>query len=201
MNRLIDKAVKLREAMKAGKHAPSDDEAFIAYRNRGRLSDISTEVHCCTTRPQKHLKDDGSIVTEIVKTVRVPSPDNAKRDGSFNGGTLFLTVNSFLSANAIRATDSLDGIDWCSSNNSTPCAVQSISVPLLVAAMGGHYFITDGEFIFDKAASRDKDFIVVEGAVHAMTPCQPCSAATGQPYGNATKNLYDYIAQWTKARF
>jgi pimeloyl-ACP methyl ester carboxylesterase len=200
MNRLVDKAVQLREEMKGGKREPSDDEAFIAYRNRGRLSDISTEVHCCTKRPQKHLKNDGSIVTEVVRTVRVPSPDNAKRDASFNGGTLFLTVSSFLSANAIRAKDSLDGIDWCSSNNSTPCAVRSISVPLLVAAMGGHYFITDGEFIFDQAASRDKDFIVVEGAVHGMTPCQPCSSVTGQSYGNATKNLYDYVTGWTKAR-
>ena len=201
MNRLNEKAVKLRDDMKTGKHTPADDEAFIAYRNRARLSDISTGVHCCTTRPQKHLKDDGSIVVETVKTVRVPAPDNAKRDASFEGGTHFLTVNSFLSANAIRATHSLDGIDWCSSNNSTPCAVEAISVPLLVAAMGGHYFITDGEFIFDKSASRDKDFVVVEGAVHGMTPCQACSKVTGASYGNATNNLYDYIARWTKERF
>ncbi len=201
MTRLVDKALKLREEMKAGKHAPSDDEAFIAYHNRARLSDISTGVHCCTTRPQKLLKNDGSIVTEIVKTVRVPTPENAKRDASFDGGTMFLTVKSFLSANAIRARHSLDDIDWCSSNNSTPCAVASTSVPLLVVAMGGHYFIRDGEFIFDKAASKDKNFIVIEGAVHGMTPCRPCAAATGQSYDNATKNLYDYVAKWTTDRF
>ena len=39
-------------------------------------------------------------------------------------------------------------------------------------------------------AAVDKDFIVVEGAVHGMTPCQPYSAATGHSDGNATKNLH-----------
>jgi pimeloyl-ACP methyl ester carboxylesterase len=199
MNRLIDKAVKIREDIRQGKHTTSDDDVFAAYRDRARLSDVSTGVHCCTTRPQKLLKDDGTISTEVVRTVRVPTPSNAKRDGTLDG-SLFLTVNSFLSANAIRAMHSLDGIDWCSSNSSTPCAVESITVPTLVAAMGAHYFISDGEFIFDRSASRDKDFIVVEGAVHGMTPCKPCSAATGRSYENATKNLYDYIARWINAR-
>jgi pimeloyl-ACP methyl ester carboxylesterase len=199
MNRLIDKALKVREEIKQGRHTTTDDDVFVAYRDRARLSDISTGVHCCTTRPQKLLKDDGSISTEVIKTVRISTPSNAKRDATLES-SLFLTVNSFLSANAIRATHSLDGIDWCSSNNSTPCAVEAIAVPTLVAAMGAHYFIADGEFIFDRSAAKDKDFIVVEGAVHGMTPCQPCAAATGRPYGNATKNLYDYIAKWTNER-
>jgi hypothetical protein len=32
-------------------------------------------------------------------------------------------------------------IDWCTSNNSTPCALRQITVPILITAMGGHYFI------------------------------------------------------------
>ena len=32
--------------------------------------------------------------------------------------------------------------------------------------MGGHYFIRDAEQYFDMAASRDKDFYVIEGATH-----------------------------------
>src|SRR5437870_6956143 len=67
-----------------------------------------------------------TIVTQIVKSVRPPDTTRAKMngtfgDGSFNlGGARVLTVKSFLSANAIRATDSLDydKIDWCTSNNS-----------------------------------------------------------------------------------
>ena len=38
--------------------------------------------------------------------------------------------------------------------------------------MGGHYFITDNEIHYDVAASQDKDFVVIEGAVHGQTPCE-----------------------------
>ena len=72
---------------------------------------------------------------------------------------------------------------------------------MLVMAMGGHYFIKDGETIFALSASKDKDFVVVEGAVHGMTPCKPCSEQTGVSYDNATRNLYDYVANWANKRF
>jgi hypothetical protein len=114
---------------------------------------------------------------------------------------MFLTLTSFLSANAIHAKDSITDIDWCSSNNSTPCALRQITVPILVTAMGGHYFIADNEIHYDVAASKDKDFIVIEGAVHGQTPCEACAKVTGQSYANATKNLYDYVANWTNMRF
>ncbi|WP_454857524.1 alpha/beta hydrolase family protein [Rhizobium binxianense] len=200
MNRLIEKAQKMEADLKSGKD-PRGDEPFIAYHNRARLSDISTGVWCCTQRPEKLLKNDGSISTEVIRSVRVSTPKNAKVDSSFDGGTLFLTVKSFLSANAIRSRDALNDIDICSSNNSTLCAVQSITSPLLVMSMGGHYFVRDGETIYDLAASKDKDFIVVEGAVHGMTPCKPCSEQTGVSYDNATKNLYDYVAAWANKRW
>ncbi len=201
MNRLIDKAQKMLVEMKAGRHQPADDESFVIYRNRGRLMDISTGVHGSTVKPQKLLKNDGTVdASKPVKTVRVSTPDNAKRDAEF-GDVRQLTIKSFLSANAVKSKSALDGIDWCSSNNSVPCAVQNISVPLLVTAMGGHYFIRDNEITYEMAKSADKDFIVLEGAVHGMTPCKPCSAATGQDYGNATKNFFDYLAAWMNKRF
>jgi hypothetical protein len=34
---------------------------------------------------------------------------------------------------------------------------------MMMMSMGGHYFVKDGETIFDLSASKDKDFIVVEG--------------------------------------
>ena len=115
-------------------------------------------------KPQKLLKNDGTIVKQIVESVRVPAPELAQLNPAFNGGTLFLTVRSFLSANAIRAWNSIDGIDDCTSNNSTVCAVQSISVPVLFASMQGHYFIRDNEIHYDLAKSVDKDFVIIEGA-------------------------------------
>ena len=199
MNRLIDKALAMRADIAAGKAITTDDAPFIVYRNRARLMDFSMSVHPGSVKPQKLIKNDGSISTEIVRSVRVALTGNAKADRTLSNGTMFLTLTSFLSANAIRAKDSIVDIDWCSSNNSTPCAVREISVPLLIAAMGAHYFIADNEIHFDMAGSKDKDYVVIEGAVHGQTPCVPCSKATGQSYDNATRNLYDYVAKWAAA--
>jgi pimeloyl-ACP methyl ester carboxylesterase len=199
MNRLIDKAIAMRDELAAGKAATTDDAPFIVYRNRARLMDFSMSVHPGTVRPQKLIRDDGSISVEQVRSVRVALTQNARLDRTLENGTMFLTLKSFLSANAIRAKDSMVDIDWCSSNNSTPCAVKQISVPLLIAAMGGHYFLADNEIHYDLAASKDKDYVIIEGAVHGQTACEACSKVTGKSYANATKNLYDYVAKWARA--
>ena len=199
MNRLIDKAHAMRSDVAAGRGNTVDDAPFIVFRNRARLMDISMSVHPGTVRPQKLIRDDGSVAVEQVRSVRVAQVQNARQDRTLENGTMFLTLRSFLSANAIRSKDSMIDIDWCSSNNSTPCAVQQINVPLLIAAMGAHYFIADNEIHYDLAASKDKDYIIIEGAVHGQTGCEPCSKVTGKSYGNATKNLYDYVAAWARA--
>jgi pimeloyl-ACP methyl ester carboxylesterase len=201
MNRLIDKALAARDQIRQGKGTTTDDAPFIVYRARARLMDFSMSVHPGTREPRKLLKNDASIATEVIRSVRAPVTENARLDKTLSNGTLFLTLTSFLSNNAIRAGDSMDGIDWCTSNNSTPCALKEISVPILVMAMGGHYFVRDNEIHYEVAASKDKDYLVVEGSVHGMTPCEACSKITGQSYSNVTKNLYDYAANWANQRF
>ena len=111
-----------------------------------------------------------------------------------------MTLRSFLSANAVRATNSLDGIDWCSTNSSTPCAVQNIGAPVLFTAMGGHYFIRDNEIHYEMSASPDKEFIVIDGATHGITPCTACQRTPGE-FSNVTKNFFDYVASWIGKRF
>lgn len=121
-------------------------------------------------------------------------------NAAFDTGTKLFTTKSFLSANATRATNSRDSIDYCSNNNSTTCAVQSISVPIMIEAIGGYQFIRDDEIIFDKSASKDKDYVVIEGALHGFGPCTACEQTKGQ-YSNTVKNLFDYIRDWTSNRF
>jgi pimeloyl-ACP methyl ester carboxylesterase len=209
MNEWIDRALLMRKLMKEGSWIYPDNDVIVIGRGNDRSTNIfamDTSIQCCTKRPQRLLKNDGSIVTQMIKSVRPPDTTRAKMngtfgDGSFNlGGTRVLTVKSFLSANAIRATDSLDysKIDWCSSNNSVPCALKTITVPVLIAAMQGHYFVTDSEYFLDIAKSTDKEFIAIEGAVHMFTPCTDCE---GGPYNNSVKNLFDYVAKWINARF
>lgn len=201
MNRLIDKALAVQRQMQEGKYPYSDDDAFLVVRGDGaRLMQLDLTIHPGTVRPQKLLKNDGTIVTEIIRSVRVANPGIARQNASFENGTRFLTVKSFLSANAVRATDSMDGIDHCTSNNSPPCHLPTITVPTLVAAMGGHYFIRDNEIHYELSGAKDKDFVVVEGAEHGQTPCTRCESTPGQ-YSNTVKNFYDYARDWINKRF
>lgn len=201
MNRLIEAALRETQQMKQGAAAYPDDNIFLVVRGAGaRLMDLDGSIHHGTMKPQKLMRNDGSVVTQVVESVRPAGRGTAAQNASFDTGTRLLTVRSFLSANAIRAKDSMDQIDWCSSNNSVPCAVRSISVPVLFTAMGGHYFIRDNEIHYEQSASKDKDFVVIEGATHNITPCTQCEKTPGQ-YSNVTKNWADYVQKWINARF
>lgn len=201
MNRLIDTARARQAAMKAGTDPYPDDDVFLIPRGElARLMEIDPSIHHGTVHSQKLIRNDGTIVTQIVESVRPVGRGSEKLNAAFATGTRLLTIKSFLSANAIRARDSMDDIDWCSSNNSTPCALRSVKVPLLVTAMGAHYFVRDNEIHYEVAASTDKDFVVIEGATHGIQPCRACEHTPGQ-YGNATKNFFDYVAAWIKARY
>jgi pimeloyl-ACP methyl ester carboxylesterase len=201
MNRLIDVAKTRMQNMKVGRDAYPDDDIFLVPRGEGaRLMELDMSIHHTTVNPQKLLKNDGTIVTQVIESVRKPARRLDMQNASFKGGTRMLTIRSFLSGSAIRATDSMDNIDWGSSNNSTDCALKSISVPVLITAMGGHYFVRDSEIHFEMAASRDKEFIVIEGAAHVGTPCVPCETTPGQ-YSNTVKNFFDYVAKWINARY
>jgi hypothetical protein len=200
MNRLIDLALERLHEIEASDN-PEDDAPFVIPRgDNAKIFQLDLSILHSTVNPQKLLKNDGTIATQIVESVRVAAPEIAELNRTFNGGTQFLTVRSFLSANAIRATNSLDGIDHCSSNNSTVCAVQKISVPVLFGAMQGHYFIRDNEIHYELSASADKDLIVIEGATHGITPCTECEQFPGQ-YSNSVKNFFDYVAAWVNNRF
>jgi pimeloyl-ACP methyl ester carboxylesterase len=211
MNKLIDIAQDKLARMKRNEYPYPDDDIMVIPRggNPGSGPGASAALFIAqpdiaavnsTSRPEKLLLNDGSITTQVVKSVYVADPNLSRDNLRFNTGTKIYTLRSFLSANAIRAKDSIEDIDYCSTNNSTICAVQSISVPVLFAAMGAHYFIRDNERLFDMSASKDKDFVVIEGAVHGFTPCTRCEKTPGQ-YSHSVKNLFDYIARWIHERY
>ncbi len=211
MNRMIADAQAKMALIKEGMYRYSDDDIVVipggGNPNPGAGADAALHSYdpsipesMQTTRPEKLLKNDGTIVTQIVYSVAVGTPALAKGNRAFATGTKIFTLQSFLSAAAIKSTNSEDGIDWCSTNNSTVCAVRSIKVPTLIEAMGAYKFIRDQEILFDESAAKDKDYIVIEGAVHGYTPCKPCENMPGQ-YANSEKNMYDYMEKWIRARF
>ena len=184
MNRLIDIAQRQARAHEAQRlslsrrrhhrHPARRQSGLGTGRVGGAVHRAARASRRSTARRgrQRLLRNDGTIATRSrsrasTSPIRSSSRDNLR----FSTGTKVYTLRSFLSANAIRAKNSIDDIDYCSTNNSTVCAVQSITVPVLFAAMGAHYFIRDNERHFDLADSKDKDFITIEGAVHGFTPC------------------------------
>ena len=201
MNRLIYRALADLKAMQSGSGPYPDDNALVVTRAAGaRLMELDPRIHDGTLKPQKLLQNDGTVVTQIVKSVRRPRRGQKTRNASFERGARMMTLRSFLSTYAIRAKDSLDEIDWCSSNNSTDCALPNIAIPTLITAMGAHYFIRDSEIHYERSASRDKEFIVIAGATHGISPCTACETTPGQ-YGNSYKNFFDHVTMWINTRF
>jgi hypothetical protein len=211
MNRLIDIARDKLDRIKRKAYPYPDDDIMIIPRagNPGagagadaRLFVTEPDIAAInsTSRPVKLLRNDGTVTMEIVHSVFVANPSVARDNMRFGSGTKVFTLRSFLSAQAVRAGNAVDDIDYCSTNNSTICAVQAISVPVMFAAMGAHYFIRDNERQFDMAHSKDKDLVVIEGATHGFAPCKPCETRPDQ-YSNSVRNLFDYMARWMNARF
>ena len=205
MNRLIDIALDRMAQIAAGIFQYPDDGPFvIPMSDNARLMRLDPTIDHATARPRKLIRNDGTIedccVVESVRPVSSSPGENA----SFWDGSRLQTLRSFLSTRAIRSTHSMTGIDYCSSNNSTTCNVQHISVPVLVAAMGGHYFLRNSEIFYEAAVSEDKDYIAIEGAVHGITPCTKCMPAGEEydgRYDNSVKNYFDYVAAWINERF
>ena len=201
MNRLIDAAVAQASNLGSERGPFPDDNVVLIVRGQGaRLADAGTLAETATASPRKLLRNNGSTVTQIVKSARPEVRPNPAQNATFIGGARLLTLKSFLTANAIRSTNSMTGVEWCTSNNSTPCALGQIGVPLLVSAMGGNTGLRDNEWLYEMAASRDKDFFVLEGATHNIDPCVECETRRGE-YGNSVKNFFNYVRDWMNVRF
>ena len=211
MNRLIETALGRVAAMREGRDPYPDNDVVVIPRGGPQgsgpgasaylwITDPTVPEVMRTARPARLLRNDGTIEDgRVVASVAVADPTNAERNLAFNTGTKMLSLRSFLSANAVRSRDSVEDIDHCSTNNSTVCAVQSIRVPVLFAAMGAFSFIRDNERMFEVSRSADKEFIVIEGATHGFTPCVPCEPFPGA-YSNSVRNLFDHVAAWERAR-
>jgi hypothetical protein len=208
-NRLIEKAMDRLKLIEAGKGRFTDDEPFVvpggnfkAMNNRLFTQDIRLWSH--TRKEWPLLRGDGSVVKQVIRSVRVPE-NVASPTPALEGGGLTTTVRRFLSTFAIRATegygygeDYLAGIDWASNYNNTPNSVAGISVPLLQLGMTGHWEYFLAETIFERAKSADKTLAFVEGAIHNFTTCTKCEKTPGQ-FGNTLKTTYDYVDNWLNA--
>lgn len=199
MNKLVAIAAERRNLILAGKYPYPDDDAFVIPRTAARLMDVDPSIGQATLQPRKLIRNDGSIVTQIIASVHNPDLKLKDKNRTFDNAKE-LTILSFLGTRAIRARHAMDDYDIHSNNNSTEENLQHIHVPILIASAGGYIFLRDDEKLFDAAVSTDKDYAVVEGATHNITPCQPCATTPGQ-YGNSVKNAFDSMKAWIDKRF
>jgi hypothetical protein len=217
MLKLNDRAVARLDAIMQGKGLYTDDEPFPLARGQARMWQLDPSLISHTRGAYPVLKPDGSVVTEIAHSVRVAgvTPGSggapsltAKTNASFVSGAVMYTVRSWLSSNALKVDpdryyvteDDIQGIDWNSSNTSTPANLEGMRAPLLILSMTGHYWMVPAEIFFQHAASDDKRLAFVEGASHNITPCSACEKYPGE-YGDTVKTTFDYISSWLHERF
>jgi hypothetical protein len=202
MNELIQKVQATQAAIAKGEYAYNDDDLIFLPGGNAVIVHAAPKLApdmISTKRPAKLMRNDGSVVTQMVTSVMV-ADENLAADSRSLAGTAVHKLSTFMSSVAIRSKDSLHEIDYCSTINSTTCAVASIEAPSVFMAMGGYKFVRDHEIMYERSASKDKDFVVIEGALHGYDACKRCETTPGQ-FANSTKNTFDYIRDWANARF
>lgn len=195
--KLIAAALARWKAIQSGVGDYQDDEPFMVPEGGGaRPLQADLRLVSRTRNPHPLLKPEGKVAEQIAHSIHPPM-GRASGAGSYEQSSRNSTsVRRFLAAHALRTTgeynmtqDAITGIDWASSSTSAPSNIRGVTVPLLIMSMSCHYFLLTDEILYDNAASRDKQYVVVEGASHGFSPCKP-------EFGDTTKRTFDYIDTW-----
>lgn len=213
-NRLLTLMAKANERLsiiESGNGNFSDDEPFVVagaaqmrFYNKLFPQDLSLLSH--TKKSWPIIKSDGSINSEIVRSVRAPFGmigSSERLTASLN-----TTVRGFLSTCAITTDanfrvndDGLQGVHWNSNINNPVGNSEGITVPCLFMGMTGSYEYLATEEIYNHSASIDKSIAFVEGASHNFTPDRDAERYNNTSYGNTVKHLFDYVGNWLDSRF
>lgn len=200
-NKLIDDALARLAKIEKGEGEYRDDEPFVVpgssrMENGARLDLADRRFLAHTHGSHLELKADGSSAVQIVQSVMQPLADNVDGVDTLERTTQNVTVRHFLSYYALRTTpdyavteDDIKGIVWNSAVNSAPGSVQGVTVPTLVMAGSCYGHMVFNEIVFDHAAAKDKEYVIVEGANHTLQPCKP-------EYGDTSKRGFDYLEGW-----
>lgn len=209
--RLMSAAKERLAALEEHKGRFFDDEPLIvpggsqiAPCNKLFPADLSMLAH--TKKEYDLLHGDGSVTHQVIPTVRTarggmnPTP-------IFGFGAMNTTVKTYLSSNCVRTTDDycvkedgIDGIDYDSAFCCPPGNVKYIHAPMLIMGMTAGYEFMASEVIYENAAAEDKTIAFVEGATHMLVTAKDAEKMPGQ-FGDTTKVLFDYVANWLNAEF
>ena len=211
--KLVMSAQRLWRQIARGKAGFPNDMPFPVGHVQARIWQPETDLLAHTKGAYPLITPASpSGTVQTIYSVRVPAAggDHAstpKTNDPWRGEGNF-TVKSFLSVAAIRAphyrlsADSIEGVDWASTNTATVSNVGGISAPLLIMAMTGHYWIVPSEMYYRAATrSTSKTLAYVYGALHGFTPCTVCTSKPLGPYGDTKDEAFNYVAKWLETRF
>jgi hypothetical protein len=183
-----------------------DDEPFLVHGVNARIWMPDLRLLGRTRGAYPVLRRDGSMETEVAHSTRPPS-GSAQVSRSYASAITGVSVRQFLSSHSVSTTseyaigeDEIRGIKWATSNTSTPSNLAGVTTPLLIAAMGAHYFLVPSEIAYEHAASQDKQLVIIEGANHFFMPCEATEPTPGA-WGDTVKTLFDYVDGWVAERF
>lgn len=200
--RIVDRALASLRAIEQGRARYRDDAPFVvpgmgvnAAGARPYQTD-PTDFLVHTRNPHLLLEPHGKTADVIIRSVRPPMGQYARKLDTLDVMTQDTTVRRFLGNYAIRTepdyaitADNILGVHWASAVDSAPGNARGITVPALIMVMTCHYFVVSGEIIYDQLASKDKTYAAVEGATHMFTPCRP-------QYGNTVKRTFNFMDSW-----
>lgn len=204
--RLIDAALARLELIDSSQGKYIDDESMdipgtSQMRMNNKLYPQDIRFMAQTRNAWPLLHGDGSVTTEIVRSLRAPTNDTSLTS-SFSDGALWTTVRAFLSTSAIRTTeeygydaDTVRGIDWSSCYSCPPGNIQYISVPLLAMGMTASWEYLAVETIYENSPASDKTIAFVEGAEHMFNTATDLEEYPGQ-FGDTLKTTCDYVDSW-----
>lgn len=198
-NSIIARALDRLALIEKGKGAYEDDEPFVVTGasqlgacNKLFPEDVSLFSH--TKKEYPVLRADGTVTTEIVRSVRPAAPGS--RATTSKRGTVMTTVRNYLSERAVLAgedygihEDGATGILWDRSFSCTPANIKHVHAPILVMGMTGSYEYLVAEEVYANVQSEDKSIAFVDGAAHNFVPI-------AEKYGDTQKLVFDHLDSW-----
>lgn len=199
MNEMIEEAQTTTQAIDAGNGDFPDDDEFLAVSINTPVADLDSDLLAHTSGEWPLLSTDGSVSIQQVPYVG-PTPD-ADPEVTFDE-SLLTTVKRFLSTSSIRPTDdyritedSIEGLDYDSTNAEAPGNLEGVSAPLLIMGFtGDRNYLVHCEIMMNHAGSSDKSLMYVEGAGHGFEPLDP-------QYGDTAELIFDTVDEWAAERF
>lgn len=205
--RLLAEARKLASAVAARERDAFADDMpmFVAGALTTPIWQVDPRLLVRTKRAHKLLAADGTAPSRVLESIALPT-GNPREVTSYRSGIAF-SARQFLAGHAIETTPDYDvtvddvlGVVWASSATSATPNIAGVSDPLLVVANTAHFGVRPAEMIHDASAAADKELVGVEGATHALSPCQTCQGGPARRFGDTLGRALDYIADWLRRR-